>query len=340
MTPPSADSGEDTWVWGCESNGRFSIRSAYNLVNQLVNSRPLVDWKVIWRWDGPNKVKHFLWLSAHGKILTNEERVRRKMTQNADCPRCSDVGESVLHVLRECPFAAQVWSSLGFPADHHMFACADLSGWINAIVQHDNSLLLGITCWYLWKAQNEFVFTNSLQRPPDLGQRALIWTQWDPGDGAGGGVILNTDGSVDPRSGRATAGGLIQDHFSRCLTAFTLNLGCCYITRAELRGISAELNLAWEAGYRRVLVQGDSRATISLITTDEVHTHQHAGEVLLIRRLMQRDWDVSFSHVYREANKSADFLASLGYERELGLHRIDTADCSLGYFLRLDCMGI
>ncbi|CAN1188822.1 Putative ribonuclease H protein At1g65750 [Linum perenne] len=364
---PSADSGDDTWVWGCESDGKFSIRTAYNLVNQSVSARPPVDWKLIWKWDGPNKVKHFLWLVAHGKILTNEERVRRKMTTIADCPRCSGVGESVMHILRECPFAVQVWSSLGFSADHPLFSCPDSSSWVAAVTKHSNSLLLGITCWYLWKARNELVFTNSRQISQELGQRALIWSQvvksamakertslgipphrnwadiqWDPGDdaGAGGGVILNSDGSADPRSGRATAGGLIRDLLGRCSIAYTCNLGYCSITRAELRGISAGLKLAWEAGFRRILVQSDSRSVISLILNDEAPTHQHTGEVLLIRSLVRREWDVSFSHVYREANKSADFLARLGYERELGLHRIDTSDCNLGYFLRLDCMGI
>ncbi|CAN1188821.1 Putative ribonuclease H protein At1g65750 [Linum perenne] len=367
VTPPSADSGDDTWVWGCESDGKFSIRTAYNLVNQSVSARPPVDWKLIWKWDGPNKVKHFLWLVAHGKILTNEERVRRKMTTIADCPRCSGVGESVMHILRECPFAVQVWSSLGFSADHPLFSCPDSSSWVAAVTKHSNSLLLGITCWYLWKARNELVFTNSRQISQELGQRALIWSQvvksamakertslgipphrnwadiqWDPGDdaGAGGGVILNSDGSADPRSGRATAGGLIRDLLGRCSIAYTCNLGYCSITRAELRGISAGLKLAWEAGFRRILVQSDSRSVISLILNDEAPTHQHTGEVLLIRSLVRREWDVSFSHVYREANKSADFLARLGYERELGLHRIDTSDCNLGYFLRLDCMGI
>ncbi|CAN1188826.1 Putative ribonuclease H protein At1g65750 [Linum perenne] len=218
-----------------------------------------------------------------------------------------------MHILRECPFAVQVWSSLGFSADHPLFSCPDSSSWVAAVTKHSNSLLLGITCWYLWKARNELVC---------------------------GGVILNSDGSADPRSGRATAGGLIRDLLGRCSIAYTCNLGYCSITRAELRGISAGLKLAWEAGFRRILVQSDSRSVISLILNDEAPTHQHTGEVLLIRSLVRREWDVSFSHVYREANKSADFLARLGYERELGLHRIDTSDCNLGYFLRLDCMGI
>ncbi|CAN1144861.1 Putative ribonuclease H protein At1g65750 [Linum perenne] len=40
MSPPQADKGEDDWVWGLESSGRFSIRSAYNLICET-DSRPI-----------------------------------------------------------------------------------------------------------------------------------------------------------------------------------------------------------------------------------------------------------------------------------------------------------
>ncbi|CAN1179533.1 hypothetical protein LINPERHAP1_LOCUS37949 [Linum perenne] len=41
-----------------------------------------------------------------------------------------------------------------------------------------------------------------------------------------------------------------------------------------------------------------------------------------------------------EGNRSADFLANLGHTLPLGTHRIPISDCNLGYFIRLDCMGI
>ncbi|CAN1178609.1 hypothetical protein LINPERHAP2_LOCUS33766 [Linum perenne] len=45
-------------------------------------------------------------------------------------------------------------------------------------------------------------------------------------------------------TGTAAAGGLIQDEFGHCLAAFTMNIRCCMITRAELRGaITRELLL-------------------------------------------------------------------------------------------------
>ncbi|CAN1186613.1 Putative ribonuclease H protein At1g65750 [Linum perenne] len=161
---------------------------------------------------------------------------------------------------------------------------------------------------------------------------------WDPG--ASTSMILNTDGSVNLTMGRAAAGGLIRDELGRCSCAFTINLGICSITRAELRGIAAGLQLAWDAGHHQVAVQTDSQAVIRLIWEEGVPSHQHASEVIGIRDLLQREWVVTISHVFREANKSADFLASLGHDRDLGLHLIDVSDCNLGYFVRLDCMGI
>ncbi|CAN1347080.1 Putative ribonuclease H protein At1g65750, partial [Linum perenne] len=54
-------------------------------------------------------------------------------------------------------------------------------------------------------------------------------------------VTLNSNGSVLSEFGQAAAGGLIRDYQGRCLAAFTINLGKCSITRAELRGVVSGL---------------------------------------------------------------------------------------------------
>ncbi|CAN1336565.1 Putative ribonuclease H protein At1g65750, partial [Linum perenne] len=59
-----------------------------------------------------------------------------------------------------------------------------------------------------------------------------------------------------------------------------------------------------------------------------------------LRKALDRDWNVSLSHTYREGNKAADFLADLGHSKALGLHDIDSSDIRLGFLLRHDCMGI
>ncbi|CAN1789810.1 Putative ribonuclease H protein At1g65750 [Linum perenne] len=115
MTPSGEDRGEDAWVWGEEINGWFSIRSAYDLILKPVNNNPDVDWNWVWKWIGPSRVQHFLWLVTHDRLLTNLERKRRHISDSSSCPRCRDINESVPHVLWDCPFAALVWDEIGSP---------------------------------------------------------------------------------------------------------------------------------------------------------------------------------------------------------------------------------
>ncbi|CAN1756343.1 Putative ribonuclease H protein At1g65750, partial [Linum perenne] len=60
MTPPRQEAGSDMLIWGLEHNGRFTIRSAYDLlkVHRLEDQNN--SWQKIWSWKGPNKIRHFM----------------------------------------------------------------------------------------------------------------------------------------------------------------------------------------------------------------------------------------------------------------------------------------
>ncbi|CAN1856235.1 Putative ribonuclease H protein At1g65750, partial [Linum perenne] len=103
------------------------------------------------------------------------------------------------------------------------------------------------------------------------------------------------------------------------LAAFSVNLGRCSITRAELRGLIAGLDLSWDRGWRKVAVQCDSRVAIALLS---------------------KNWEVTLNHIFREGNKAADFLAGVGHNLPPGFHLFPISDCNLGYFVRRDIMGI
>ncbi|CAN1768424.1 Putative ribonuclease H protein At1g65750 [Linum perenne] len=125
-----------------------------------------------------------------------------------------------------------------------------------------------------------------------------------------------------------------------CLNAFSMNLGRCSVTRAELRGAIHGLELVWSMGFRSVELQLDSKAAIDLLLATGEPRHQHAGEVLSFRELRERHWSVNIRHVYREGNKVADFLASRGHDLPFGSHTFPLSDFNLVYLLRYDCLGI
>ncbi|CAN1743313.1 Putative ribonuclease H protein At1g65750 [Linum perenne] len=92
-------------------------------------------------------------------------------------------------------------------------------------------------------------------------------------------ITVNTDVAVNPQSRKAAAGGLIRDEFGHCLKAFTLNLGACSITRAEMRGAIAGLYFAWDLQFRHIELQMDSKEAIALFSDDDDVIHQNESEV-------------------------------------------------------------
>ncbi|CAN1157085.1 Putative ribonuclease H protein At1g65750 [Linum perenne] len=363
MHAPVADSGDDEWAWGCGKDGKFTIKSAYALLceDEHLNSDAL--WKTIWGWKGPNRIRHFLWLAGLDKLLTNEQRCRRKHAADPLCPLCLTQIETSLHMLRDCVFAKEVWNQVGGFDTNDSLWSSTREGWMLNLLLSDRNLEFGVICWSLWKSRNARIFSNDHSSAAAVAFKALAWTRtvavagirdartqngrdsreqveiaWDPGPP--GWTTVNTDGAVNQSSGKAAAGGLARNSSGQCLGAFAMYIGYCSITRAELRGAIQGLRLAWEIGVRRVVLQVDSMTVVQLLDSPGDPMHQHAMEVRDIRELISRDWEVRVRHVYREANHAADHLASTGFTYPLGIHSISPSDVNLVYFLRYDCFGI
>ncbi|CAN1760424.1 Putative ribonuclease H protein At1g65750 [Linum perenne] len=263
MSPPRASSGSDDWVWGLEKSGMFSIRSAYNIIcNHEFAQNPNL-WKTVWRWKGPNRITHFLWLAAKEKLLTNEARSRRGLCLGGDCRWCSGEAESTAHVLRDCNFAKAFWQAIGDFDLNTPDWQLNLSEWFQAFLASDNGLRFGIGCWFLWRARNERIFAGQRKER----QIAVAWKAGPPGW-----IVINSDGSVLGNRGGAAVGGLLRNEDGQCVEAFAMNLGICSITRAEIRGAIEGIRRAWSGGYRKVEVQMDSQAAIAILMDDNLET--------------------------------------------------------------------
>ncbi|CAI0405948.1 unnamed protein product [Linum tenue] len=124
----------------------------------------------------------------------------------------------------------------------------------------------------------------------------------------------------------------------RFLKAFTANLGGGSITRAELAGIVYGLDLAWEQGARKVILQTDSSTAKNLIDK-ATPSNIHFTQVAVIRQRLNRNWTVRIDHVFREANFATDYLASMGHSQSIGVHILDRPDTKLLYWLMFDRVG-
>ncbi|CAN1129006.1 Putative ribonuclease H protein At1g65750 [Linum perenne] len=74
-------------------------------------------------------------------------------------------------------------------------------------------------------------------------------------------------------------GTFVRDSGGNFVSSFTMNLGSCSITRAELRGIIEGMNLAWEKGIHKLCIQTDSRAAVNILSCADVCLNRHTSLV-------------------------------------------------------------
>ncbi|CAN0908397.1 Putative ribonuclease H protein At1g65750 [Linum grandiflorum] len=168
--------------------------------------------------------------------------------------------------------------------------------------------------------------------------RTEVLVGWEAAPGAC--ITINTDGSVFQPSGVAAAGGLIRDSQGHCLAAFAANLGICTITRAEIRGATFGLKMAWDLGFRDVQLQLDSATAISAITSTDSSDLRHRSCIDEARELLSRDWLVSVRHMFREGNRAADLLAHHGHTLSFGFHSVSTLPREVNDCIRTDSVGV
>ncbi|KAF7809014.1 OmpH and DnaJ domain-containing protein [Senna tora] len=85
-------------------------------------------------------------------------------------------------------------------------------------------------------------------------------------------------------------------------------IGLSNVLCAEMWGIAKGLELAWNMGLRRVILESDSLNAVNSYCSTNSATHSHPV-VLKARELMNRDWEIHVKHTPRDSNISADLLA-------------------------------
>ena len=157
-TPP-------TCYWHLNLNGRFSTRSAYKYFESANWDDTDRQWLTLWKLPMPQRVKTFAWLLLKGKLLTNAERLRRKISTSDQCSLCANGTEDLDHALKLCPLASRVWKEILPPATFHDFMSTSLRNWMQALLIHPRchvSWTIGcfIACWKLWESRNLQLFTD------------------------------------------------------------------------------------------------------------------------------------------------------------------------------------
>ncbi|PNX81608.1 ribonuclease H [Trifolium pratense] len=364
---PSSDSNEDMMAWSGTANGEFSIASAYTLLCRFNDDAWEADWLQIWRLRVPERIRTFIWIIRHDRLLTNYRKSKMHISEPW-CNHCVDVVEDTLHVLRDCPLAKSVWCNLLNGKDKDWFFTAALDEWIILNMKkqlgRDNNLswasVWATSCHFLWLWRNRETHGDSRLRPLQPWKLILKWVmQYFEADVSGivianrqkveitvtwqcpedGWLSLNTDGASRGHTS-AGCGGLLRNSEGQWLGGFSRNLGRCNAYIAELWGVHDGLCLARDKGAKKLKVYVDSSVVVHTLNSTTGGSVVGWRLIQEIRRLLALDWEIKVCHSYREANACADALANMGCDHGPGIRVYEQCPSRLSLLLLADTMGI
>jgi ribonuclease HI len=323
----------DSFTWKGNMDGLYNAKTGYQWLTRHANLAAMPDidgsWKWIWRVAAPEKLKFLIWTACHHSLPTRTMLHNRGMLQSASCPRCPMEPESILHCLRDCAFAKQLWLSLGFD-NINFFLDQSISAWLRRGSESEGQCVFLSACWWIWRARNLLCMEDKhltiYQLKTEVYKLASLihkiftavgpandngqWTAWHPVDNTA--TVLNVDGSSLGNPGISGFGGVLRRHDGSWIFGFGGNIGLSSILQAELLAIYHGLRVAWDQGHRHLVCYSDSTLALQLISTEVNSWHLFAPIINNIKELMARDWNLQLIHTWREANATADFLAKMG----------------------------
>lgn len=320
---PMETSIKDDICWSGTPDGSFSLKSAFALITSQSLDVPSGEWIWIWKIPCIERIRTFLWLIMHDRLLTNFTHFYRHMTTSADCPRCTGIEENLSHLLRDCPIARETWQRLGVRSSG--FFSPPIHSWIRLNSTAKASYFQETTpwflvflgaIWYLWKRRNLFVFEGKSTPPFQIARKALAHARETAGTFKVRSITfraptlvrwspppenyfkLNTDGSLDHTSHNASAGGLVRRSGGSWVTGYLVNIGIATSFAAELWGLREGLKLCLSLGVTHLLIEMDSSTIVNMLQRDNFS--QEALSLLMIdcAGLLKKLQNCSINHIF------------------------------------------
>ncbi|KAM6582630.1 hypothetical protein CsatB_009632 [Cannabis sativa] len=135
--PLCFSAGEDCWPWIGESTVHFSIKSAYNLLQQSL--------------------------------------VTKHVNISSSCPICKSEPESIPHALISCVFAQSCWQYAHPSLNNADNTTVGTLLYNNFLVTNiDTRCRISMLCWAIWKARNNLVWDKKPSTPQQVASLALV----------------------------------------------------------------------------------------------------------------------------------------------------------------------
>lgn len=321
---------KDVVGWHFDSKGQFSVRSAYKVQKAMQRRNdtrspatssgdPSGDqvWKKLWKFNCPNKIKHFLWRLGHDSIALRMTLKRRGLDLDTKCVACNRLDEDGGHLFFKCKEVKKIWRELNL--EDLTCELANLHS-ARAIVEAlsalgENEKLTASLLLYTWwnernrrregdgRREAHLLAVVKQARRPSHWERPTLDT-----------MKLNIDGAFRPQGAIGGWGYVIRGADAQVVLA-----GAGKSTRmqdalhAEILAAVKGLEAAAQWGIAHIHLETDSLLLVQALKESNIHLAVLGGLVLQMKKFIALAF-LSFRVGYcpRECNKVADALAAFG----------------------------
>ena len=294
---------EDSLIWAWSKNGNFTVRSAYGVAlkmlkttNSAKESGACSDkgksaglWKLVWKLNRPNKIKHFRWRACKNILPTNFCLASRRVASDSSCGFYG-VYESSGHALWDCAIAAKVWKEVGLnlpKLNQPIKEFVDVVWMLNEREGVSDWELFAITAWMVWNNKNAFKHEGrckdpkkiameakeyakevaNVSLPPSRGN-AIVRTKWRPPQN--GRYKVNVDGVVFTSLKSSGIEVVIRNEDGQIMGAMSKNLPLPLGSlEVEAKALEGGIELARDLGLWEVEFESDAQVVVKAVTGAE-----------------------------------------------------------------------
>eukprot|EP00253_Pinus_taeda_P008825 PITA_08825 len=326
---------QDNLIWAHGISGGYSPKEGYNYLMEKKGWGDPEWWsKNLWKLKCPQKSRILLWCMLRRKIPTWDILQTRFIIGPGRCPLCKANEESINHLFTECPVSLKLWTEISV-----LLKIKDRWGgspigtvwenWWNTHPEGNLRNLPPIFFWGIWIARNKSTFhdliiptqviasrcvaiyssipppeqksTRNRNSPPEI-KEGLSWAFFD---GA----------SQENKAGAGICIHLSQDHLLKA----SVGLGQGTNNYAELAALRLLMCWALKRNLLSIQIFGDSMNVINWVNGNSMCHNQILKSILEdIVSLKSHFTCISFCHIYREHNTTADLLSKSGLQQDLG----------------------
>lgn len=333
---------EDEQIWHFTKDGIFSVRTAYHMWIELSISASSASssdsnkmqklWRKLWKCPVQPRIRDFLWRSCRSLLPCRENLHRRKIIEHNYCDLCG-AAEDETHVIVHCRAAKSVWKlqpQFSFLRSYKG-NFLNLFDYIQAKAPSDDLQLWAYMPEAIWGARNRHLFeetqvnprelvdhimelvaeyraavltVNPTTTPPAVGE--CSWSIPPPGF-----YKVNCDAAVDDEAGCGTGFLVRNSQGNVALFAARRVKNHKEVEVVEAEAIIWALEVCLERGFGHVWVECNCLALIYKLQRRCVIKGELGNLTNRIVYLSSLFHECRWSHVRRNANRAADFLAKI-----------------------------